>query len=391
MNSSESHPWLSFKLRIPLDDYRLWMQLGEIASKCEHLAGVPLRPDVAAELHRVFLAKGVLATTAIEGNTLSEEQVRQIMDGKLKLPPSQKYLQQEVQNILDVCNEEAHLQLAGGAGEKPRLSPDLIRRYNRSVMRGLDIEDGVIPGEIRAHSVLVGRVYRGAPPEECERLLDQMCDWLNGADFQAPDEELKIPFALLRAVVAHVYLAWIHPFGDGNGRTARLVEFHILFASGVPLPAAHLLSDHYNITRAQYYRELARTSVSGGDLIPFIRYATRGFLDGLRDQIAKIRDQQLRVAWENYIHDRFREWKNSVTQKRRLDLVIELSSHEWVEVSKICKLSPMLASAYGAAGDRMLGRDLNSVASMGLISRKHGKVRANREQIQAFLPGRVDG
>lgn len=390
METHQTHPWINFKLRLPLDDYRLWMRLGEIASKCEHLAGVPLRPDVAEELHRVFLAKGALATTAIEGNTLSEEQVRRIMDGNLKLPPSQKYLEQEVRNIIDLCNEETRLQLAQDEVERPRLCPELIHTYNRRVLHDLDVGDDVVPGQIRSHSVLVGRIYRGAPAQDCEELLSNLCTWLNGSDFQPQNDEMRIPFALVRAIAAHVYLAWIHPFGDGNGRTARMVEFHILFSSGVPLPAAHLLSDHYNITRAQYYRELARASGSpGGDIIPFIRYATLGFLDGLRSQIAKIREQQLRVAWENYIHDQFREWRNSATQKRRRDLVIELSGHDWVDVPKIKGLNTDLAVAYGAAGERTLGRDLNSVAAMGLISRRHGKVRANRELIQAFLPDRV--
>lgn len=147
--------------------------------------------------------------------------------------------------------------------------------------------------------MIVGNVYRGAPAADCEFLLGRLCEWLNSEEFAAPDEELKVPLALVKAVVAHIYLAWIHPFGDGNGRTARLVEFHILLASGVPVPAAHLLSDHYNLTRSQYYRELAKASKSGGDILPFIAYALNGFLDGIREQIKRVREQQMRVAWEN--------------------------------------------------------------------------------------------
>mgnify|MGYP003579322344 CR=1 FL=1 len=82
MKYEATHPWLKFSLRIPPDDFRLWLMLGEISSKVQHLSGVPLRPDVAAELHRIYLAKGALATTAIEGNTLTEEQVRQLIDGE---------------------------------------------------------------------------------------------------------------------------------------------------------------------------------------------------------------------------------------------------------------------------------------------------------------------
>lgn len=389
MKYETSHPWLKFALRLPQDDSRLWLILGEIASKVQHLSGVPLRPDVADDLHRIYLAKGVLATTAIEGNTLSEDQVRQLIDGKLDLPKSQKYLQQEVQNIVDLCNHEAR-QLLDPNGADRSLCMDLIRDYNRGVLKGLELPEGTVAGEIRTHSVVVGHVYRGAPAEDCGYLMDRLCTWLNSSDFVSPDEELRIPFALIKSIVAHVYLAWIHPFGDGNGRTARMMEFHVLFANGIPLPAAHLLSDHYNLTRTEYYRELAKASASGGDLLPFIRYALRGFLDGLRGQIALVREQQMRVAWENYVHGQFRKLKSSPTQKRRRELVFDLTDHgKWVEVSSIPLLTPKLAREYAKAGDRMVQRDLNAVAKMQLIQRRHGKVTANRGMIQAFLPRRV--
>lgn len=385
----KTHPWIKFSLHLPPEDFRLWLKLGEIASKIEHLSGVPLRPDIAAELHKIYLAKGALATTAIEGNTLSEEQVKLLLDGKLSLPESQRYLQTEVQNILDLCNEEARKLLEKGLAHHPGLCVDLIREYNGRILQGLELEEGTIPGAIRTHSVVVGNVYRGAPACDCAYLLKRLCDWLNGPDFIAPEAGLEIPFALIKAIVAHVYLAWIHPFGDGNGRTARLVEFHILLANGVPMPATHLLSDHYNFTRTQYYRELARSSRSGGDILSFVTYALQGFLDGIRKQIARVREQQLHVAWENYVHDRFREFKTSKTHKRRRDLILELTHHEWVDVAGIDLLTPQIAKEYASAGDRMVQRDLNVLARLGLVDRRHGKVRARKELIQAFLPGRV--
>ena len=81
-----THPWICFQIDLRKATPQLWMLLGEAASKCEHIAGVPLRPSVAQELHRLYLAKGALATTAIEGNTLTEKEVLQHLEGKLKLP-----------------------------------------------------------------------------------------------------------------------------------------------------------------------------------------------------------------------------------------------------------------------------------------------------------------
>jgi len=388
MKYQESHPWIQFSLNVDVTDFRLWLKLGEITSKCEHLSGVPLRPEFAKRLNQVFLAKGVLATTAIEGNTLSEEQVQEYLEGTLKLPPSQEYLKQEIENIITVCNSEIHAQI-DSAENKVDLCKSLIESYNERILHKLELNEDVVPGQLRRHSVVVGSVYRGAPAEDCDYLLERLCEWLNGPDFMPPEDELSVPFTLIKAIVAHVYLAWIHPFGEGNGRTARLVEFHILFSSGLPLPAALLLSDHYNKTRTKYYRELERASKTGGDLMPFIKYAVQGFLDGLREQIEGVRAHQMTVAWENYIHDKFREKKTSPTQKRRRDLVLELSHHDWVNVADIEELSGKIAKLYFAAGERMLQRDLNALAKLSLIERKHGKVRARKSLIQAFLPARV--
>jgi hypothetical protein len=134
---------------------------------------------------------------------------------------------------------------------------------------------------------------------------------------------------------------------------------------------------------------LANASRSGGDLAPFIHYAVQGFLDGLRGQITEVRKLQMDVAWENYVHDQFREKRASPAQKRRRDLALELSRHDWVAVSEIEDLSPKIARLYARAGERMLQRDLNAVANMRLVERRRGKVRSRKFIIQAFLPARI--
>jgi len=355
------------------------MLLGEAASKCEHIAGVPLKPSTQEELHQLYLAKGVLATTAIEGNTLSEEQVLQLLEGNLKLPPSQQYLKQEIANIVEACNHIFH--------EEPILSAARIREFNRLVLQNLKLEKDVIPGEYRGHSVLVGNVYRGAPPEDCIYLVDRLCEWLNGPDFRE-SSELKIVYAIIKAVVAHLYLAWIHPFGDGNGRTARLIEFQILVSAGVPSPAAHLLSNHYNLTRSEYYRQLHQASKSGGNILPFVQYAVSGLTEGLREQINRIREQQWSVAWENYVHDMFRN-KSSKIQKRRRDLLLALSARgQATPMQEIIKLSPQLAVSYASGSRFTLRNDLLALQKMGLIDFNSSEARPRKELILAFLPWR---
>lgn len=380
-----THPWLTFKLdlrRAPVD---LWMLLGESRSKIEHLAYSPLKPSVAREMHLLFLAKGAVATTAIEGNTLTEEDARRLIEGTLRLPPSQQYLAQELQNIINAFNGIKDSLLEG---ENVRLTREVISEYNRMTLEGLELGEDVVPGQIRTHSVVVGR-YGAAPAEECEYLLTRLAEWLESSDFDPPAEDWALPWAILKAVMAHLYLTWIHPFGDGNGRTARLMEVQILLRAGVATPAVHLLGNHYNLTRTEYYRQLDFVSRDGkGDFLPFIYYAVRGFVDGLRSQLERVTDQQFADRWEQYIYETFGE-RRSAAEHRRLRLALAISARdELVPIAELRHLTPELAEAY-AGTVRTLARDVNALDDMGLVERTRRGIRPRSWIIRSFLPRSV--
>jgi len=362
------------------------MLFGEARSKSQHLAGAPLEPEVASEMLLVTLIKGAQATTAIEGNTLTEAQVAGLIDGTFKAPPSRAYQEREVRNVIKALQQIAD-QVE--AGEYPRLTRELICDYNRQVLDGLEdeLDDKAVPGVIRTHSVVVGN-YRGAPAEDCPALLDRLCAWLEGTDFKHENPEIDFALMLARAVLAHLYIAWIHPFGDGNGRTARLVEFLILARSGqVPLTAAHLLSNHYNLTRDRYYRELDRSSRAGGDIRSFVAYAIEGFVDGIRTQIDAVRQQQLRVAWINFVHDTMSAFPTSKANDRQRELVLALPAATDVPKSELAGLTPTVARLYAHAGPRTLARDLTRLEEAGLVTAvSRNRYRARVDRIEAFLP-----
>jgi Fic family protein len=377
----ETHSWITFTHNLRAADRKVWLHLGEAQSKCEHIAGVPLTPDTARELHKVYLAKGAFATTSIEGNTLTEEEVRQRLEGRLQLPKSREYLGTEVDNILEACNE----MLKDLRLERPlALTPERIKHFNKLVLRGLEVEEDVVPGEYRTHSVGVAS-YRGAPAEDIPYLVERLCEWLNGTSFVAPDPELQFAAAIFKAVIAHLYIAWIHPFGDGNGRTARLIEFQLLLQAGVPTPAGQLLSNHYNQTRDHYYRELDRASRSGGQVEGFVQYAIQGFVDGLREQLGYIRNQQWEVTWENYVHSLFHELGETAANRRRKHLVLDLPGQP-IPRAQLRLVTPRVAQDYAGKGEKTLTRDINALIKLGLLVREGRAFRAHREIILAFLP-----
>ena len=376
-----THPWLTFRFDLNRLRSADWLALGEAASMSERVAGAPLDPEIADSFHSLYLAKGALATTAIEGNTLSEEEVRERIDGTLKLPPSREYLGREIDNIVAVCN-----MLADELYERNHipLTVERIMWMNETVLNNLEVEDYVAPGQLRRTNVSVGS-YRCPDWQDVEFLLSRLFTTLNSF---VPPQGDQVPHAILKAIFAHLYLVWIHPFGDGNGRTARLVEVAILLEAGMPQPVCHLLSNHYNLTRAEYYRQLAQASRTENGLYRFAAYAVAGLVDGLRGQIEEIRQHQLDVAWINFVYRRFRDMEGPSARRLRTLALALPQVREETGIDQLPDLTADLARAYASVSRRTLVRDVAALERMGLLMRNRGAVSADREQILASLPWR---
>lgn len=376
----ETHPWITFNVDFRKIDYKTWMLLGEARSKCMRISNALLKPELSRILYETYLAKGVHSTTAIEGNSLSEEDVKRRIEGTLRPPDSMQYQVKEIDNILDSYNYVRERSADSGSAE---ISSEEIKKYNRMVLEGLPLSDEIVAGEIRNYSVGVLR-YRGAPEEDCEYLLDRMCEWLNDARFN--QSENRIAFAIIKAVLAHLYIAWIHPFGDGNGRTARLVELRIMLASGAPAPACHLLSNHYNKTRSEYYHQLDYASKSGGDIYKFIYYAVRGLVDQLEEQIEFIDSQQQNIFLRDYIFEVFGDRPSKINVRRRTLCLGFLDSESPIEIDKVREISPKVAEQYSGKSIRTIQRDIEFLIEKKLLKEEQGGYMTDLETLFRFFP-----
>jgi len=197
-------------------------------------------------------------------------------------------------------------------------------------------------------------------------------------------------FALIKAILAHLYLVWIHPFGDGNGRTARLLEFRILLSASIPWPVAHLLSNHYNLTRSEYYRILSASSRKKNGELLFLRYSVLGLRDQLKEQLELIWDQVWDVTWRNIVHENFSGENESLQRKRKLLLDLSVfqkkPDNEWVELSKLPNVSPRVARHYSKRTYRTVKRDVIDLIQKDFLKTNKGLFAVNRELILRFLP-----
>lgn len=384
---TDTHPWIDFDASVANRlDAQSWMRIGEAYARCAELSGTPLAPAMADALHQHALIRGAQATVAIEGNTLTVEQVASIYAGEFSAPQSRAYQEREVRNVLEAFERLDVMVMEDG---DLHLSADLICEMNRWVLDGVDPDAASAPGTIRTHSVVVGP-YVGPPARDCWHLLDRLAEWLDGDDFRptsGESDENRDAFArtVLSALLAHLYIAWIHPFADGNGRTARLLEYVILARSGmVPLAAANLMANHFNLTRDRYYARLAAASRER-DVLGFLAYGIEGLVDGLVEHSAAVRAQHLGLAWQSYVAETMARFPTSPASERQRALVMALAPGEKVPRSDIAGLTPQLAQLYARTGPRTLARDLNRLQDAELIEVSAEGIRARVDLMSAFL------
>ena len=346
-------------------------ELGQCEALIKAISNTPLLPAYHKELMRISLKKGAQATTAIEGNTLTDEEVERVSSGE-NLPRSKEYQQREIENILEALNE---LLLEVLTEKVEKISTPLLLRFHQMIGKGLGEHFDAIPGQFRRDARIVGP-YRTPKPEDVPELVNRLCDFMHRQFHYERGQSFGA--GIVQAIVAHVYIEWIHPFGDGNGRTGRLVEFYLLLRAGNPDIASHILSNFYNETRNEYYRQLHRAN-KNRNLTEFIRYAVTGLRDGLMKTLETVQKNQFEITWLKHIYDLFGERSITKTSvfKRQRKLALEFPMRGAHSFEEISSLNAYIIRTYATLSDRTLHRDLQLLEEMGILVRNGNKWHAN--------------
>ncbi|MBN2050807.1 MAG: Fic family protein [Spirochaetales bacterium] len=378
MHNNYTH--ISFKSNWTISN-QTWYLLGQCDAIIKSISYTPIRPDYREKLHKIALIKGAQATTAIEGNTLSYKEIEEIQDG-IDLPPSREYLQKEVQNILKGFNTILKEILID---EKiSTITPELIQRFHSIVGDGLGETFKAQPGKFRRNNVTVAK-YRAPNFEEILPLVKTFCDWLKKEFHFIKGQSFHE--TIIEAIITHIYIVWIHPFSDGNGRTARLLEYYLLLRAGVPDIASHILSNFYNQTRNEYYRRI-ELSTQNNDVTPFLEYAVQGFRDGLIEVLKIMQENQLLITWRNYIYGIFSDKtvkRNDSVNDRRRNLILRIPHDRYVDAEEIIELHPSIFKHYQKISDRTFIRDIEELLSLKLLIKENNTYKAHIELLGGYM------
>ena len=223
--------------------------VAEIAAALERYKIVMEGPD-GVRLRKINHIKTIRGTTAIEGNTLTEEEITAILAGK-RVAGSKR----EIDEV-----KGAHAAYEGVEGYDPLSSKDLLKAHGVMTHGLVDR-----PGKWRTCNVGVvnasGKVLHHAPPwDHVPFLMKDLFKWLRASK--------ALP--LIKSCVFHYAFEQVHPFPDGNGRMGRLWQTVILGKWNPLFYAAPVENMVYSHQR-QYYQAL-HVSKAKGDAAPFIEF-----------------------------------------------------------------------------------------------------------------------
>ena len=235
-----------------------------IVSRIERIGEAIGRWEISREaqdlrLRRINRIRTIRGSLAIEGNTLSEEQVSTILDGEPVVAPPREI--QEARNAIKAYDRYPEWNPASEA--------DLLNAHEILMAGLLDA-----PGRYRRGRVVVagpGEVHHiGPPADRVPHLISDLLSWVGSTD--------ELP--LISSSVFHYEFEFIHPFPDGNGRMGRLWQTLIL-TRWKPLFANVPVESLIHASQSGYYDSIRQSSAIG-ESTPFISYMLDTILAAIR-------------------------------------------------------------------------------------------------------------
>jgi Fic family protein len=251
--------------------------LTEIERVRGFLDAVKLKDDWFADMQKKALILESHHSTHIEGTALSLEQAKSILEGK-KVKGVNRDDEKELLNY-----KKAMDFLSKYLGRDEPISDGIVRALHKILVIGVRGENAD-PGNYRKmqNYVVNSRtrevIYTPPPPHDVPHLMRELVEWTNKSEDISP---------ILVAGIAQFQFVHIHPFIDGNGRTARLLSTLILYKTGYDFKRLFTISEYYDKDRPAYYQAIQSVRKNHMDMTAWLEY----FVDGLRSQMKEIQQK----------------------------------------------------------------------------------------------------
>jgi Fic family protein len=245
---------------------RLLDTVAQISALRERILHAAVELSWIPALQKDSRSRNTHASTAIEGNPLTLEQVRALEEGR-PITASDDRSRREALNYF------AALRHIEKNASRKNLKHEHIFKLHSILASG--VMDQGEAGRYRSISVRVGR-YFPPPPEDVSGLMFEFLEWWNKSSSDLSP--------VLTSAIVHYRFETIHPFADGNGRTGRALSLWELYRRGFDTHHIFSVDEFYWEDRSRYYRELEAVRHVGEDLTGWLEYSA----EGLRQTLERV-------------------------------------------------------------------------------------------------------
>lgn len=265
------------KLIKPSFDSRLTDLIIELEHLRKKQLGGSTHPQVFFQLKHIFHTLESIGSARIEGNNTT---IAEYFESKLDEDSSKNVSN----NILEIQNIERAMEFIEQNVVDYPINKSFISELHKIIVDGLPISNGgegdKTPGVYRSHNIKISNSNH-LPPEHflVESLMDEMFEFIRNDDSSKYD--------LLKSAIAHHRFVWIHPFGNGNGRTVRLFTYAMLIKNGFNVNVGRIVNPTavFCNNRNEYYDKLSKADLGTEEgILEWCEYV----LNGLKEEIEKI-------------------------------------------------------------------------------------------------------
>ena len=309
------------------------------------LDAVKLKDDWLVDMQKKVLILESHHSTHIEGTALSLEQAKSILEGK-KVKGVSHDDEKELLNY-----KKAMDFISKFLGKVDPISEGIVRELHKILVKSVRGENAD-PGNYRKiqNYVVNSRtrevVYTPPAPLEVPHLMREFTEWINKAEDMSP---------ILVAGIAQFQFVHIHPFIDGNGRTARLLSTLILYKTGYDFKRLFTISEYYDKDRPSYYQAIQSVRNNNMDMTAWLGY----FVEGLRSQMEEIQDKGKKIIVSEKIVKALVEYNLNLRQEKIIRYLVVNEQINNEQCQRLC-----------GSIRRTATRDLASLVEKGLLLRK---------------------
>ncbi len=325
--------------------------VSQIEAAKQIIENAPLVPAWERRFRQEAEERTVYFSTKIEGGNLDFSETKRVLDGE----EIRTFRRRDILEVVNYREVIAYIQKV----KKSSIDEKFIFEVHKKVMNKILPENELGKYRECEEALIDSKTYEVVTeliePEYIEGEMQKLIEWLN-------KEALKI-HPVIKAGILFYEIVRIHPFTDGNGRTARILATYSLYKDGYDIKRFFSLEEYYDQNLEEYYKALASVEENDDDLTFWLEF----FAKGLAVELDRIKRKILDISSDVKLKKMIGQ---VALNDRQIKIVSFIQEHGYICNKDWQKIFPLTS-------DDTILRDLKDLRDKGII-KKQGKTKAAR-------------